>query len=104
MVMDAVIARIIEIEKQSAINIERAEAAYHKNIEAHRNALGQKKEKAHAEIISAENTRCTEALEELKKQLKKASLTSEKDFESRFNDLALVDAIKKRIVAILLME
>jgi len=43
--MDAVIKRIMEIEKQSAMEIERSEDACRKNIEVHKRALDQKKEK-----------------------------------------------------------
>jgi hypothetical protein len=101
--MDTVITRIIEIEKQSAMDIERAEDACQRNIEAHRQTLEQKKESSHADIISSENTRLTQALEALKKRTEEASIISGRDYESRFNNPALVEAIKKKIVAILLM-
>lgn len=100
--MDAVITRIIEIEKRSAIDIERAEDAYHKNIEAHRRTLEEKKERAHAQIISIENERMTQTMSELNKRTEEASLASAREFESRFHDQVLVEAIKEKIVAILL--
>jgi hypothetical protein len=101
--MDAVITRIIEIEKQSAMDVERAEDACRRNIEAHRQTLEQKKESSHADIISAENTRLTQALEALKKRTEEASIVSGRDYESRFNNPKLVEAIKEKIVAILLV-
>ena len=100
--MDAVITRIIEIEKQSAKDIERAEDAYRKNIEAHRRTLEEKKERVHAQNISTENARLTQTLRELNKQTEEGSLASARDYEFRFHDHALVEAVKENIVVILL--
>jgi len=100
--MDAVITRIIEIERQSAMDIERAEDAYRKNIEAHRRTLEDEKERAHAQCISDENTRLTQTLNDLKKQTEEASLASAGEYEKRFQDPALIEAIKEKIVDILL--
>ena len=100
--MDAVINRIIEIEKQSAKDVERAEVAYRKNIETHRRTLEEEKERVHARIISTENERLTQALQKLNKQTKEASLASASDFETHFSNKAFVEAVKEKIVAILL--
>lgn len=100
--MDGVITSVLEIERQSAREIERAEETYRKNIEGHRRTLEEKKEKEHAQIISAENSRLTQNLQELNKQTEEAFLAAARDFENRFNDPALVEAIKEKIVAILL--
>jgi len=100
--MDTVITRIVEIEKQSAASIERAEDAYRNNIEAHQRTLEENKERAHAQIISTENDRLTQTLGELNKQTEEASLALARDFEIRFQDPALIEAIKEKIVAILL--
>jgi hypothetical protein len=100
--MDAVITRIIEIEKQSALKVAQAEEAGNRNIEAHRLILEQKKESTHAGIISEENSRLTQALEALKKRTEAASAESGKEYESRFHNPALVDAIKIKILDILL--
>jgi hypothetical protein len=100
--MDTVITRIIEIEKKSAADLERAEDTYRKNIEAHQRTLEEKKESAHAQIISTENARLTQNLQELNMKTEQASLASARDFENRFHDPALVEAIKEKIVAILL--
>jgi len=100
--MDAVITRIIEIEKQSAKDIERAEDAYRTNIEAHRRTLEEKKESAHAQNISTENSRLTQTLREMNKQTEEGSQGSARDYELHFHDQALVEAVKEKIVAILL--
>lgn len=100
--MDAVINRVVEIEKQSAMDIERAEEAYRKNIETHRQNLEKKKETSQATVISTENTRLAQTLEVLNKQTQEAFNAASRDFENRFHNQALVEAIKEKIVAILL--
>ncbi len=100
--MADVITRILEIEKQSAVDIERAEDACRKNVEAHRRALVEEKRRAQNLIIEKENTRLTETLWAFKKQTEGASLAAGKDHESLFRDPATVDAVKESIVAILL--
>lgn len=102
--MDTVITRIIEIEKKSALDIERAEEACHKNIEARRRALEEEKERAHAFIVAKENSRLTEAIQALIKQTGEAALTAGKDYESMLHDPAKIAAIKEKIAAILLAE
>jgi len=102
--MDTVITRIIEIEKQSALKVAQAEEAGNRNVEAHRLTLEQKKESTHADIISEENSRLTQALEALKKRTEAASDASGRDYENRFHNPELIDAIKRRIVDILLKQ
>jgi hypothetical protein len=101
--MDAVITRILETEKQSAMDIERAEEAYRKNIEVHRQTLEEEKKRAHTQIISTEDKRRTQAIQALNKQSEESSLASGRNYENRFQDPALVETVKERIVAILLM-
>ena len=100
--MDAVMTRIMEIEKQSAMDIARAEEASRTNIEAHRRALEEEKERTQLLITQKENTKLTEALQAFRKQTEEASLAADKDYDSLSRDPATVDAIKERIVAILL--
>ena len=102
--MNAVITRIIEIEKQCTMEIQQAEDVCREKIEAHRRALMEKKERECARIIAADDTRVTQAIEALKKRTEAESLASGRDYESRFQDPALVEAIKEKIVAILLTE
>lgn len=100
--METVITRIIEIERQSAMDIQRAEDACRKNIEAHRRTLEDEKERAHAQCISNENARLTRTLSDLKKKAEEASLAAAGEYETRFQDPALIEAIKEKIVDILL--
>lgn len=100
--MDTVVTRIIEIESESAHAIEQAKVDSRKKIEEHRRALAEKKEQAHANIISTENNRLTEALRIINQQTSEASLAAGKDYESRFQNPAKIDAVKEKIVAILL--
>ena len=100
--METVIARILDIEKQSATDIARAEEACRNRIEAHRRALEEEKARAHALIIAKENTRLAEVLQALSKQTEKESRAAGEDYERLFQDPARVDAIKEKIVAILL--
>lgn len=101
--MDTVVNRIIEIERESALRIEQAHEASENKIEAHRRALAEKKEQAQAHIISDENTRLTEALRALNQQIEEASLAASRDYEGRFQNSAKIDAVKEKIVAILLV-
>lgn len=100
--MEAVITRILEIEKQSAMDIERAEEAYRKNVEVHRRALEEERERTQALIVEKENSRLTEALQALNRQTEKTSLAAHRDYERLFQDPATIDAVKEKIVAILL--
>lgn len=100
--METVITRIMEIEKQSAMDIERAEEACRNRIEGHRRALEEEKERAHALIITKENTRLAEVLQALNKQTEEESRAAGEDHERLFQDPARVDAIKEKIAAILL--
>ncbi len=100
--MDDVITRIIEIEKKSSLDIERSENTSRKNIEAHRLALEEEKERTHTLIISTENSRLTEAIQALNKQTEEASLAAVNAYEIRLQDPARVEAVKGKIVAILL--
>ena len=71
--MNTVITRIMEIEKQSAIDIAQAEDACRKNIEAHRRALDEEKERVKTDIIKSENDRLTQAVQALNKQIEEES-------------------------------
>ncbi len=101
-VMDEVITRIMEIEKQCASDVEQAEAEYLKKIKEYKNILEEKKTKEHARIISAESTRLTQAIEKTKKEIETASAAFKRDSENRFQDPLLKEAIKEEIISILL--
>lgn len=97
-----VIARIVETEKQSAMDIDRAEETCRVNIEAHRHALEEEKERTRNLIIQKENSRLAEALRALNERTKEASLAEGQEYESLFRDPAAVHAVKEKIVAVLL--
>lgn len=102
--MDTVVARIIEIEKKSALEIEQAETSYRKNIEAHRRHLEEEKQKTHDHIISAEKARLAQSLEALNKKSRESSSASGRDYEGHFHDPELIEAVKEKIVALLLNQ
>ena len=100
--METVITRIMEIEKQSAMDVKRAEEACRNRIEAHRQALEEEKEQAHALIITKENTRLAEVLQALNEKTEEESRAAGEDHERLYQDPTRVDAIKEKIAAILL--
>jgi hypothetical protein len=102
--MDAVITRIIEIEKQCAMEIKQAEDLCREKIEAHKRDLKEKKGGEYARIMAAGDARATQAIEALKKQTESAFLAAGRDDESRFQDPALTKTIKEKILVILLTE
>lgn len=102
--METIITRVMKIEKQSSLDIERAEDACRKNIEKHRLALEQEKERVQSLIAARENERLAQALQDLKKQTEEALLTTGRDYEILFQDSAKINAIKEKIIAILIAE
>ncbi len=100
--MENVIARIMEIEKQCAQDIEQAELEYSEKIEAHRRTLEEKKAIEFARIVEAGNARLEQALAEAKRQTEAASLAASRDHERLYQDPALIEAIKEKVVSILL--
>lgn len=102
--MNTIINRILELEKQSAMEIEQAENTYKKNIDALLVALEEKKEQVQELIITKENARLTQAIQEFNKKSGDESLAALKDYETLFQDPAKVIAIKEKIASILLTE
>lgn len=102
--MDNMIARIMEIEKQAALEIEQAEDASRKNIEERRRALEEEKQRALASIVTEENARFVQAVEAIHRQTTSSSPDADRQFESLFRDPAKINAIKEKIVAVLLSE
>ncbi len=100
--MENVITRIMEIEKQAALDIEQAKAEYRNKIDAQRRTLEQDKEREHALINDKENARLTGAVRELNKQTEEASQAEMRDYENIFRDRAKIDAIKEKIAEIIL--
>jgi len=100
--MDEVIARIVEIEKQFAADVEQAELKSAKKIEAHQRLLEEKKIRERTQITAAENSRLTRTVEEAKNQIEATSAAFRKDSENLFQKSALNEAIKEDIISILL--
>ncbi|HNZ64342.1 MAG TPA: hypothetical protein PKJ10_00780 [Smithella sp.] len=100
--MDDVITRIVDIEKQCAADVEATQLEYGKNIEAHKRFLEARKTGERAEILSAENTRQSQAVEDAKRNIEALSADFITDIENHFRDQDLNEAIKKEIVSILL--
>jgi len=100
--MDDVITRIVEIERQCSADVEQARLEYGKTIEAHKRVLEEKKAKERARIISIENTRLTQAVEDAKTEIEAASAAIRRESESLLEDQLLKKAIKEDIISILL--
>ncbi|MGC9194020.1 MAG: hypothetical protein ACP5IL_01035 [Syntrophobacteraceae bacterium] len=100
--MDDVVARIMEIERQCRAEVEQAELECAKRIDAYKRLLEEKRVAEHTRILSSENSRLTQALEEAKKRAEAASLAFRMDSETLFNDPALKKKAKRKIISILL--
>jgi Zn-dependent M32 family carboxypeptidase len=100
--MDNVITQIVEIEKQCAEEVEKAEREYEKKIETYKNTIEEKKAREFALIISEGNERLAHALEEAERQTEAAFSASTRNNEKLYQDPALNEEIKGNIVSILL--
>ena len=100
--MENVITRIVEIEKQCTEEVEKAELEYRKKIDAHKNTLEEKKARECALIVTAGNQRLEQALEEAKRQSEAEQLAASSDNERLYQDPALNEAIKEKIISILI--
>ena len=100
--MENVITQIVEIEKQCAEEVEKAEQGYRNKIEVYKNTIGEKKAREVALIITEGNERLAQALEQAKKQTEAELLASTGDNEKLYQDQILNEEIKEKIVSILL--
>jgi len=100
--MANVITRIVEIEKQCAEEIDKAQRESTNKIDAHRLALEEKKENEFAAIIFAGNERLAQALEEAKEETRIESITADREIERLVQNQELKETIKEKIVSILL--
>jgi hypothetical protein len=73
---------------------------YGKTIEAHKRVLEEKKAKERARIISIENIRLTQAVEDAKRETEAASTAVRRDSKSLFENHLLKGAIKEDIISI----
>ena len=102
--MDTVITRIIEIEKESARSIENAALASRRKIEAYQRTLEEKKAKAFAEILAAQNARLENARKTLHQRIDRETLALQSQFEKLFHNPQLIQKVKEKIKALLLSE
>ena len=100
--MDEVINRIMEVEKQCAADVNKAEAGYLKKIETHKRILEEKKTAERAEITAVENARLKQAINQAKKKIEVDSAAFRQESENRFRDPVLNKAVKEDIISILL--
>ena len=100
--MDAVVTRIIEIERQCAAAVLQAEQASARRIEEHKRALEEKKALQREQILSTENSRRIQTIAEAKRKSEAASAASMHDRESLFQDSSLNKVIREDILSILL--
>lgn len=102
--MEDVISRIIEVERQCAEALEQAERDCILNIEAHRRTLEERKAREFALIAEANSARLSQALEDAGRRIREASSALAGDEEALFQEPALIEAIKEKIVSILLED
>jgi protein-tyrosine-phosphatase len=100
--MDTVMTRVLEVEKECAGAVEKAEQESRQKIEAYKKAIEEKKAREFDLIITAGNEKRTEALNRAKKQAEADFITLRRDSEKLYQDPALTDAIKETILSILL--
>jgi len=100
--MDELITRIVEIERQCAAVIEKAEADSAGRIAAHKTACETKIEEERKQILSSENARQTRTLNDAKRKIQNETEVFLKDGERLFDDPRLQARIRESIINILL--
>lgn len=100
--MDDVITLIVEIEQQCSADVEKVRLEYKNRIEVHKQFLEEKKIKERSQIISTENIKLIQAVEEAKRKIETDSAGFKTDNESIFQDPVLNKRIKEDIISILL--
>ena len=100
--MDTVMTKILEVEKECAGKVDRAERECRQNIEAYKKAIEEKKSREFDLIIAAGNEKLEEALDRAKKQAESKSVALQRDSERLYQDRELTDAVKEKILSILL--
>lgn len=100
--MASVITRIVEIEKQCAEEIDRAQRDYKTTIEKYRLSLEERKAKEFAAIISAGNDRLAQAIKEAGEQTREEFNAADRENERLVQDPDLKKEIREKIISILL--
>lgn len=96
------ITRIVEIEKQCADQVEKAEQAYREKIEAYRGAVEKRKAAECARIVSEGDDRLARTIEEAEKEAEVELQAARDDIERLYQDPSLDREIQEKIVSILL--
>lgn len=102
--MDALIARIVEIEKKSAAGVRVAESQYDERIDALRRSLDEEMTRKREQILSEANSRFAAAVEQAKKLADADTALMKSESERFFQNPALIEEIKEAIISILLEE
>ena len=100
--MEDMITRIVEIEKQCAVEIEKAEREYRQNIETYKGIAQEKKARECARIINEGDARRAQVIEEAEKKTLAEFQAAEGDIERLYQDMLLDREIQEKIVSILL--
>jgi hypothetical protein len=100
--MENVIARIVEIEKQCAETIDKAEKDSKEKIAAHSRMLEEKKEKKFSAITAAASENLARTIEESKKRIESETEAAKKDNKRILQDSALHETIKQKVLSMLL--
>ena len=100
--MDNIIKKIIEVEKVCSEDIENAGLEYKKKIESLRRELENKKARAEAEILEINKKRYKSAVEEANEHVKQELNEINKEKDLLIQDRELCEAVKERIILIVL--
>jgi len=100
--MDDVITRIVEIEQQCTAEVKKARLDYKNKIEGHKRFLEEKNIREHAAILSAENVKLIQSVEEAKRKIEAEAADFRRNSENLFQDESLNRKIKEDIISILL--
>jgi hypothetical protein len=99
---DNVISRIIEVERQCADAVEKAERNYRREIALYKQVLEEKKKNELERISAAEKARLLRAIEEKKEQIEIISKELAHTIDKLLEDASLNEAVKEKIVTMVL--
>ncbi len=102
--MDALITRIVDIEKRSAAAIEKAQADSAARISAHRLACDAQKEEERRRIETSEKARCAQTLEDAKQKIQNETENIRREIERRLAAPGLQSRVRDEILHLLLKE
>jgi len=100
--MDEMVTRIIEIERQCAAAVTKAEQEAAERIAKHKLALEEQKETLRNQILSDEHSRRIRAVSEAKGKAENASTIATSVRKKNFQDPVLKQAIQNDILSLLL--